>query len=171
MLTNPPLSFMGYIYSLIGNELSGNKLEMVKLYKKLDLEIPFDERPVAPFGSMFWIRGDAIKPLFRYKWEYEDFSQESLPIDCSIFHAIERIYPAIVREAGYLSGWIMPDTFASIYVDNLAASVVLNRAVIPYIAKMKYKPLERLFSIKNSLDKRHKILTISGLKFKIKNKR
>ena len=33
---------------------------------------------------------------------------------------------------------------------------------------MKYKPLERIFSIKNSDDKKHKIITALGLKLKIK---
>lgn len=164
MLVPPTPCFEGTL-NLIGNELNDNDILLGDLYKRLDLQIPFDNHPVAPFGSMFWIRGKAITPLFRYKWTFEDFPEEPLPINGTISHAIERIYPSIVQDAGYLTGWIMPDTYAANYIDNLAYITAVNNNTKP---KKKLTLPEIIFSIRNTTDKRHKIITICGISLKIK---
>jgi len=170
MLTNPILHFWKYRTDVAGNELSINTPQVENLYKKLKLNIPFDKHPIAPFGSMFWIRSEAIKPLFRHCWAYEDFPDEPLPPDGTVSHAIERIYPSVVQEAGFLSGWVMPDNFANIYIDNLFSIHNLKRInnVKPF--RLKNSPIENIFSIKNTLDRRHKAITLFGVKIKFKRK-
>ena len=159
-----PMSRYGPFIDIFDNTITINSTQIINLYKTLNLTIPFDNHPMAPYGSMFWIRKDAIKPLFRKKWEYKDFPDEPLPTDGTISHAIERIYPSVAQEAGYMSGWIMPEDFASVYIDNLK-----YRPAIPVSEqKYKYKPLEKIFSIKNTPDKKHKMITLAGVKIKIK---
>ncbi len=167
LLTNPPIKF-AYTADYYWQEIGGNEDILKELFIELNLSIPFDEHPVAPFGSMFWIRKEAIKPLFRKKWAYEDFPDEPLPADGTISHAIERIYPSIAQEAGYMTGWIMPEDFASVYIDNLSYKPPIN-----HIGKIgeKYNFFERIFSLKNAVDKKHKIITLAGIKIKIKRKK
>ena len=140
LLTSPNMYFYHY---LEGYSMFGNRTNLHNLYNKLNLTVPFDETPIAPYGSMFWIRGDAIKPLFRHKWEYEDFPTEPLPTDGTVSHAIERIYPFVAQEAGYLSGWIMPDSFCSIYLENLKYAQTKD------LSEKQTSLFKNIFSIKN----------------------
>ena len=84
--------------------------------------MPMDEKhpPMAPFGSSFWFRTAAMKPLFEKQWTYDDFPQEPFQAtDGSILHAIERIYPYAVQEAGYYSAMLMTTDYAAIDIGNL----------------------------------------------------
>jgi len=147
----------------IGYELCGNLDNVENLFKKLNLKIPFDTNPTVPFGAMFWIRGDAIMPLFRHKWDYKDFPQEPILPEGTISHAIERIFPYIVQEAGYISTWVMTEEFAQNQIENLYYKHLLTK---PHIYSFK----ERLFSVKEeqNLYNLHKVYSILGFKIKIK---
>lgn len=174
-LLMPPPPLFSVFKTCIGNEMSSNMEVLKGLYKVLNLSVPFDKHPCAPFGSMFWVRGSAVKPLFRHKWVYEDFLEEPLPIDGTISHGIERLYPAIVQEAGYLAGWVMPDTFGSIYLETLCSqyrSMTLANSLTPIRnLDVENSCIENLFSIKNTRDKKRKVVTILGVKFKFKRKK
>lgn len=117
MLVPPTLNFSDF-YPMLGNELTANKKITRDIYEKLDLAIPFDEHPVAPYGTMFWVRGAAFKSIFNHKWTYEDFPKEPLPFDGTILHAVERIYPMTSQADGFYVGWLATDEFASMYLDN-----------------------------------------------------
>lgn len=153
-------------YRKIGKELMACPKIFIKLMKNLDLHIPFDAHPVAPFGSMFWVRGKAIAPLFRHKWQYEDFPPEPLPKDGTLSHAIERIYPAIAQEAGYLTGWIMPEDYAQNYINNLHFCLLQEKC-----RPQKLSTLKKIFSITNVNIKgiKHKQMYILGKKLLIKH--
>lgn len=164
----PPSIETGYM-STIGREIcsTNNYNELIKLYKQLNLSVPFDYYTPAPFGAMFWIRGKAIEPLFRHDWKYDDFPQEPLSKDGTISHAIERIYPSIVQEAGYFSGWIMPEDYASYYINILHIKLSEERC-----KTMRLFLFEKIFSIINIKENafKQKQIMIFGKKFII-NKR
>lgn len=90
-----------------------------ELYEKLKLEVPFDEDPCFPVGSMFWLRKDAMSAFFRHDWKICDFPEEPLPKDGSLLHAMERMYPTFVQASGYISGLVMPVSTARAYLDNM----------------------------------------------------
>ena len=117
----PPIPFFGpFRIGIPLREWLGNKKLASKLYKRLNLSIPFDESPYAPWGAMFWFRSEAIQPLFRHDWKIVDFPEEPLKVaDGTILHALERMYPMIAQEAGFLTGTIMTDSYAGDYFDNL----------------------------------------------------
>lgn len=54
-----------------------------------------------PVGSFFWVRTEAIRPLFDLKLTYEDFDEENGQIDATMAHALERIIACLVRQRGY----------------------------------------------------------------------
>ena len=70
------------------------------------INVDFSKNPVS-LGSVFWCRTAALKPLFDYHFQFSDFPDEPMPVDGTISHAIERIFPYIAQSEGYYSGYIM----------------------------------------------------------------
>ncbi|WP_186393191.1 MULTISPECIES: rhamnan synthesis F family protein [unclassified Pannonibacter] len=54
-----------------------------------------------PIGTMFWARTEALKPLFDLKLDWADYPAEPLPSDGTLLHAIERVIPFAVEQAGF----------------------------------------------------------------------
>ncbi len=79
---------------------------------KLNCDIS-EEKPPVTLGTVFWCRAVALKKLFLKEWVYEDFPDEPMPSDGTISHAIERILAYVAQDAGYFTGNIMTDTYAS----------------------------------------------------------
>ena len=100
-------------------------------------------------GSMFLIRSDVIKPLINSDISEKDFSASDRTGSFgTMAHAIERIYTLLCDNAGY-------EIFTSEFKKQ--------------IFKYKFKEfMQNILSIRNSEDKRHKIISILGLKIKIK---
>ncbi|MCD7818911.1 MAG: rhamnan synthesis F family protein, partial [Lachnospiraceae bacterium] len=78
---------------------------------------------IAPYGSFFWFRYDALKAFYARGWEYDDFPAEPLPEDGTISHAIERIRPFVAQQAGYYTAFVMSDKFSRIEYTNLRTYV------------------------------------------------
>ena len=117
----PPVPNHGPYYPVTGKGEWGDNFAVAKqLAEDLHLTVDMNpaKEPVAPLGSMFWARTDALKPLFAHDWQYEEMPKEPIADDATVLHAIERIYPFCVQEAGYYSGWVMTDTYARVELDN-----------------------------------------------------
>lgn len=97
-----------------------NNLRWAKvLFKKLNLNVPFDNHPLVPYGAMFWVRKGALSVLTQKDIPDNFFPKEPLPADGSILHALERIYSMIAQSRGYFSGWILNVSSAERYLLNL----------------------------------------------------
>jgi rhamnosyltransferase len=96
-------------------------LNTKKLSQKIGLNTDIQENkvPIAPYGSCFWFRPLALKVLYDYGWDYNDFPPEPLSDDITISHAIERIHPYVVQHEGYYSAWLLSDTFDCIELTNI----------------------------------------------------
>ena len=108
--------------SHIGLEWGNNYLACKKLADELGLNVPMDDRhpACAPYGSNFWIRTSALRPLYNKKWTYDDFPMEPLKeTDGTIMHAVERIYPYCAQQAGYYSALLMTTEHSAIELGNL----------------------------------------------------
>ena len=55
-----------------------------------------------------------------YPWTLCDFPKEPLPVDGTLLHAIERIYPFVVQSQGYYSAYSVPDDLASVLLEDSA---------------------------------------------------
>ncbi len=124
--------FLGLLYapdpnhadfaSHIGLEWGNNYESTLALYKELGLTVPIDKKhpPMAPFGSSFWCKTEALRALFNKTWSYDDFPKEPLnETDGLILQAIERIYPYTAQQAGFYSALLMTTDYAAIELDNL----------------------------------------------------
>ncbi len=167
MLCPFPMPYIGY-WMLVGNEIGANLDNIKNLYNEFNLKIPFDKTPIVPFGAMFWVRKGALKLLLNKNWQFEDFPDEPMPPDGTLSHAIERFYPYIIQQAGFLSGYIsFPHSIASksdgflFYLKKRFEKILINK---------KKSFFKNIFEIKNEyyLDKKIKTLTIFGNTF-IKN--
>lgn len=85
-----------------------------KLAKDLELHCNLDslKMPIT-IGTMFWAKTNALAKLLKKEWHYGDFPFEPLPADGAINHAIERILAYVAQDAGYDTGWIMTNHYAS----------------------------------------------------------
>lgn len=133
----PPTVYYGDFCTL-GAESHNNEASMKEAYDLLSLSCPMDDTPVAPFGAYFWARCSALKAMFRHEWKYEDFPDEPLPVDSTISHGIERIYPIAVQDEGYYTAWCSPDAYASLYMNNLS-----------YMMREYNKRLYKIYSLQN----------------------
>ena len=121
ILAPPPPSHSNYYYT-IGNEWGMNFENTVSLAKDLGINVKMekDKPPVAPLGTMFWFRPQALSILFDRKYGYEDYPKEPIPLgDGSMLHAVERLYPFAAQQKGYYSAWALSTTFAKFETTNL----------------------------------------------------
>lgn len=97
---------------------TGNYLITQKLLKSLGAQVKLTEhlRCIAPLGTCFWFRPEALKRLFNglngKGWNYSDFPAEPNKTDHTILHAIERCYCYIAQNEGYYSAFIQNDFMA-----------------------------------------------------------
>ena len=78
---------------------------------KLDVEVTQEEQ-LTTLSTVFWARTKKKKKLMDYPWKYEDFPEEPLPIDGTLNHAIERLFPFVVLDAGFTTGVVMRKQYA-----------------------------------------------------------
>jgi rhamnosyltransferase len=109
------------LFAIPGREWEVDYDRTRALASRLDLRAPMskDKPPVCPLGGAFWFRAAALRKLFDSGWTYEDFPVEPLPLEGTLLHAIERIYPYVAQDAGYYSAYALSDVFASIELTNL----------------------------------------------------
>lgn len=99
---------------------SHNFENTVKLAQELVLQCNLDpQKPPITIGTVFWARSVALKKLFEKEWRYEDFVEEPLPVDGTVSHAIERIFAYVAQDAGYDTGQVMTENYASERIQDL----------------------------------------------------
>ncbi len=168
-LLTPPEPNHSAFFPTIGCEWGPNYDVTVELAETLGLKVPMsiEKQPIAPFGTMFWFRPKAMEPLLNKNWEYEDFPEEPNGIDGTLLHAIERIYPFVVQDAGYYPAIGMTDKFGAIEYNNLRHyvrgynQILLNNGIGPYQDEMCVRMGEHFYNQGTSL---------SVMKWQIKNR-
>lgn len=98
-----------------------NYVRTRSLLAEVGVSVPLDpdKEPIAPLGTMFWFRPQALTPLFAMDWQWQDFPPEPNGTDGSILHAIERAYGYVAQGAGFFCAWVFSDAFARVELTNL----------------------------------------------------
>lgn len=142
----PTPPYASVYYNTIGLSDWGPNFDNTEmLHHRLGLTVPIDrtKEPIAPFGSVFWFRADAIKLLFDQNWTYEDFPEEPVNFDGTFLHALERIYSYVAQEAGYYSGWVLSSGFAAVEFTNYHYMLrELNKHLIPWCGSKSFAELK-----------------------------
>lgn len=95
------------------------------MLKDFGISVKIDPRTlcIAPLGTCFWFRPDALKKLFKgYEgkgWDYTDFPCEPNRTDWTILHAVERSYAYFAQDAGYYPVFLYSDDWAAVEFTNL----------------------------------------------------
>lgn len=119
LLVTPPPNHAVY-FCLFGNRWTCCFDETKQLAKKLNLHVDISkDKPPLSIGTAFWCRREALKPLLDYPWINSDFPPEPLVVDGTLNHALERIFPYVAQEQGYLTGWVMTRNYAALEITNL----------------------------------------------------
>ena len=123
MLCPPPPYHALYFAHTIPTDWGPNyKATKRLLENRLNIRVPLDSKKptMSALGSCYWFRVEALRPLFAYNWEYEDFLPEgSMGADGSISHAIERANGYVAQSQGYYPAWAISDRYARIEVNSL----------------------------------------------------
>ena len=113
------------VYETLGSGWTGNFENTKKILEAFDINVKIHDHSlcIAPLGTCFWFRPDALKKLFAgYSgdgWKYGDFPKEPNNIDHTILHAIERAYAYFAQDAGYYPAFLHNDKYAQIEFTTL----------------------------------------------------
>jgi lipopolysaccharide biosynthesis protein len=96
----PPVVHIGF--GTLGHSWFSNRRPLEKLAKKLNIDVPLDsETPVAVYGTMYWFRPEALAPMFRHEWKWEDYNAEPHHIDGGLAHVQERLICYCAQDQGF----------------------------------------------------------------------
>ena len=116
------------------NNLWGkNYSNTLELAEKLNIDknlLDDTKRPLA-ISTAFWCKVDALRPLFEYSWDLNDFPEEPTKDDGTITHAIERILPFVAQSEGYDTGIILEHhnaekLFAKMFYDAVYMTALIS---------------------------------------------
>lgn len=111
----PPVVHIGH--PTLGHGWWANKPGFLELMAKMGVRVPVDEgTPLAPYGSMFFARPEALRRLVEQPWDYDQFGGVEAYVDGGLAHILERVPAYVAGEAGYHTRTVTsPDYMAVSY--------------------------------------------------------
>jgi rhamnosyltransferase len=126
----PPVVNIGY--PTLGHAWFTNREPALELAAELGIDVPLDEdTPVAPLGSMFWARPDALRPLVARGFSWSDFERETTYGDGGLPHVIERLFGYAALAAGYHVRAAMTPRWATVGYTSLEYRLQLVASQLP----------------------------------------
>ena len=99
-LAYPPTIHIGH--PTAGHGWWENKAGFLRMCEELGVHVPADEvSPLAPYGSMFFARPQALRLLVEREWTYEDFGGAEAYKDGGLAHILERMPSYAAGELGF----------------------------------------------------------------------
>lgn len=114
-MVTPPAIHIGF--GTLGHAWFNNRRGLTRLAAEMGLDVPLDDAtPVAPYGTMYWFRTDALRRMFEWKWTWEAYNPEPGHVNGGLAHIQERLIGYCVQDAGYRTLQVMtPDMAARNY--------------------------------------------------------
>lgn len=130
-LVIPPAVHIGF--GTLGHGWFVNKKPLARLAKEMGLSVPVDEHtPVAPYGTMYWFRTDALRLMFEWPWKWDEYNEEPNHVDGGLAHVQERLIAYCAQHAGYRTLSVMtPDNAARNYA-KLEYKMQLMASQLPH---------------------------------------
>jgi lipopolysaccharide biosynthesis protein len=114
----PPVVHVGF--GTLGHSWFNNRGAMESLIRDMGLSVRLDDNtPVAPYGTMYWFRTDALLEMFRWRWRWEDYNPEPHHIDGGLAHVQERLICYCALDRGYRILMAMTPALAERYYAKL----------------------------------------------------
>lgn len=99
-LVFPPTIHLGY--PSLGHGWWANRPAFETMATALGIRVPVDEiSPLAPFGSMYIARPEALRLLVEHDWTYDDFGGAEAYQDGGLAHVLERMPAYAAGELGF----------------------------------------------------------------------
>ncbi|MCW3493749.1 rhamnan synthesis F family protein [Microbacterium sp. SSM24] len=99
-LAYPPTIHVGY--PTMGRGWWSNKAGFERIAADLGILVPLDEiSPLAPYGSMYFARPEALRLLIDHEWSYDDFGGAEAYQDGGLAHILERVPSYAAAELGF----------------------------------------------------------------------
>ncbi len=142
-LAFPPMIHLGY--PTMGHAWWANRQAFLARCAELGIRVPVDDTsPLAPYGSMFFARPDALRILVEHEWRYEDFAGQY--DDGGLAHVLERMPVYAAGERGFHARTIANrDYFATSYtaldmnLDQMSVTLPDNTMIqIELLKRMGY---------------------------------
>lgn len=109
----PPMVHIGY--PTMGRAWWANKPGFEQLAAQMGIMVPLDDiSPLAPYGSMFIARPDALRLLVEWPWSYSDFGGAEAYRDGGLAHILERMPSYVAAELGFHTRTIMNAEYAAV---------------------------------------------------------
>lgn len=154
----PPPPKNGAYYIAIGGTWAQppNFPNVQKLLSELKINVPItrEKPPVAPYGTVFWFRPEALAPLLKREWKYDDFAVEPAPNDGTVSTAIAQVYSLIAQGIGYYPAIIMntayaeqeitrmteiAHTYVGLTLQHVGPKAMLKHAVVQFAQVLRHK--------------------------------
>lgn len=101
-------------YPTMGHAWFDNRAIFARIMKELECEAPPEPySPIAAYGTVYWFRPDALRPLFEDRYGYEDYNPEPNHLDGGLAHGQERVMTYVAQARGYMTATVWPDYVAA----------------------------------------------------------
>lgn len=146
----PPVVQIGY--PTLGKAWYANKKPARALARRLGIDVAFDATtPLAPYGSMFYFRPAALRPLLEADFSYVDFPLEGQYSDGSLAHVVERLFGYAALSERYMVHTAMTTASASINYNFLEYKLSALSSRLPGTITEQYAHLVSITGLPNVL--------------------
>lgn len=129
-LVYPPTIHIGY--PTMGRGWWSNKPGFEHYAARLGIRVPLDEvSPLAPYGSMYIARPEALRLLVEHEWSYGDFGGAEAYRDGGLAHILERMPSYAAAELGYHTRTVSTAEYMSISHTSMEFNLDQMSATIP----------------------------------------
>lgn len=138
----PPSIHVGY--PTLGQAWWANKAGFVRLCRTLGIRVPVDDSsPLAPYGSMYIARPEALRLLIEREWRYSDFGGADQYRDGGLAHILERMPSYAAAELGYITRTILSPHYMAMSHPVLEFDLDQLTALVPAAAEQQFRALAR----------------------------
>jgi len=138
-----------------------NRELICKLWRRMGCSKPIRWEhlsiPIMPFGSMFWYRPEALRPLMDLNLAESEFPEEPLPPDGTLAHAIERLPVYLAWERGFDFRIAREELDKASFLEHVIRSEYQQSSKI-------YRMERKLYLIENSVTWRVRTRIVETLK-------